>query len=41
LAIIGTHDAAHGPQDVLGTAHRELRLLAEHRKSQPVTCAPR
>ena len=32
LAIIGTHDAAHGPQDVLGTACRELRLIAEHRK---------
>jgi hypothetical protein len=32
LAIIGTHDAAHGPHDVLGTAHRELRLIAEHRR---------
>jgi hypothetical protein len=32
LAIIGTHDAAHGAHDVLGTAHRELRLIAEHRK---------
>jgi hypothetical protein len=32
LAIIGTHDAAHGPHDVLGTAHRELCLIAEHRK---------
>jgi transcriptional regulator with XRE-family HTH domain len=32
LAIIGAHDAAHGPHDVLGTARRELRLLAEGRK---------
>jgi transcriptional regulator with XRE-family HTH domain len=32
LAIIGTHDAAHGPHDVLGAARRELRLIAEHRK---------
>ncbi len=32
LEIIGTHDAAHGAQAVLGTARRELRLIAEHRK---------
>ena len=32
LAIIGTHDAAHGPREVLGTARRELRLITEHRK---------
>lgn len=32
LAIIGTHDAAHGPHAVLGAARRELRLIAEHRK---------
>jgi transcriptional regulator with XRE-family HTH domain len=32
LAIIGTHDAAHGPHDVLGTARHELRLIAEYRR---------
>jgi transcriptional regulator with XRE-family HTH domain len=32
LAIIGTHDAAHGPHDVLGTARRELRLITLHRE---------
>jgi len=32
LAIIGTHDAAHGAHAVLGAARRELRLIAEHRK---------
>jgi len=32
LAIIGTHDAAHGPHDVLGAARRELHLITEHRK---------
>jgi transcriptional regulator with XRE-family HTH domain len=31
LGIIGTHDAAHGPHAVLGTACRELRLIATHR----------
>jgi len=31
LAIIGTHDAAHGPHAVLDAARRELRLIAEHR----------
>jgi transcriptional regulator with XRE-family HTH domain len=33
LAIIGRHDAAHGPHEVLGAARRELRLIAEHRKA--------
>jgi transcriptional regulator with XRE-family HTH domain len=32
LAIIGTHDAAHGAHAVLGAARRELLLIAEHRK---------
>jgi transcriptional regulator with XRE-family HTH domain len=32
LAIIGTHDAAHGAHEVLETASRELRLIAEHRR---------
>jgi transcriptional regulator with XRE-family HTH domain len=32
LAIIGTHDAVHGAHAVLGTARRELRLIAEHRQ---------
>jgi hypothetical protein len=32
LAIIGTHDAVHGAYAVLGTARRELRLIAEHRQ---------
>ena len=32
LAIIGTHDAAHGARDVLGAACRELRLITAHRK---------
>jgi len=32
LAVIGTHDDAHGPQGVLGAARRELRLIAEHRQ---------
>lgn len=32
LAIIGTHDAAHGAHDVLGAACRELRLITAHRK---------
>jgi transcriptional regulator with XRE-family HTH domain len=32
LAIIGTHDAAHGAHEVLGAARRELRLIAEHRR---------
>jgi transcriptional regulator with XRE-family HTH domain len=32
LAIIGTYDAAHGPQDVLGAARRELRLIASYRE---------
>jgi transcriptional regulator with XRE-family HTH domain len=31
LTIIGTHDAAHGAHAVLSAAHRELRLIAEHR----------
>jgi transcriptional regulator with XRE-family HTH domain len=31
LAIIGTHDAAHGPHAVLGTARRELWLITSHR----------
>jgi transcriptional regulator with XRE-family HTH domain len=32
LAIIGTYDAAHGPQDVLGAARRELRLIGSYRE---------
>jgi transcriptional regulator with XRE-family HTH domain len=32
LAIIGTHDAAHGPHDVLATTRRELWLITAHRK---------
>jgi transcriptional regulator with XRE-family HTH domain len=32
LAIIGTYDAAHGPQDVLGTVRRELRLIGSYRE---------
>jgi transcriptional regulator with XRE-family HTH domain len=32
LAIIGTHDAAHGPHDVLGAARRELRLIGSYRE---------
>jgi transcriptional regulator with XRE-family HTH domain len=32
LAIIGTHDAAHGPQEVLATARRELHLITAYRK---------
>jgi transcriptional regulator with XRE-family HTH domain len=32
LAIIGAHDAAHGPHDVFGTARPELRLITSHRE---------
>lgn len=32
LAILGTHDAAHGPHHVLITVHRELRIITEHRQ---------
>jgi transcriptional regulator with XRE-family HTH domain len=32
LAIIGTHDAAHGPHAVLRTACRELRLITSYRE---------
>jgi transcriptional regulator with XRE-family HTH domain len=32
LAIVGTHDAAHGPQEVLATARRELHLITAYRK---------
>jgi tetratricopeptide (TPR) repeat protein len=32
LAIIGTHDATHGAHAVLGTARRELLLIAQHRR---------
>jgi hypothetical protein len=32
LAIIGTHDAAHGPHDVLGAACRELWLITSYRE---------
>jgi transcriptional regulator with XRE-family HTH domain len=32
LAIVGTHDAAHGPHGVLGAVRRELRLIAEYRE---------
>lgn len=32
LAIVGTHDAAHGPQEVLATACRELHLITAYRK---------
>jgi transcriptional regulator with XRE-family HTH domain len=32
LAIFGAHDAAHGAQQLLGTARRELRLITEYRQ---------
>jgi tetratricopeptide (TPR) repeat protein len=32
LAIVGTHDAAHGPRGVLAIVRRELWLIAAHRK---------
>jgi len=32
LAIIGTHDAAHGAHEVLGASRRELQLITRHRK---------
>jgi hypothetical protein len=32
LAIIGAHADAHGAHEVCGTAGRELRLIAEHRR---------
>jgi len=32
LAILGTHDAAHGPHHVLITVRRELRIISEHRQ---------
>jgi transcriptional regulator with XRE-family HTH domain len=32
LAIVGTHDAAHGPHGVLDAVRRELRLIAEYRE---------
>jgi transcriptional regulator with XRE-family HTH domain len=32
LAIIGTYDAAHGAQDVLGAARRELCLIGSYRE---------
>jgi tetratricopeptide (TPR) repeat protein len=31
LAVLGQHDAMHGPRDVLDTVCHELRLIAEHR----------
>ncbi|MGH2941382.1 MAG: helix-turn-helix domain-containing protein [Solirubrobacteraceae bacterium] len=31
LAIIGSHDAAHGPHDVLATARSELHIISAHR----------
>jgi transcriptional regulator with XRE-family HTH domain len=31
LRLIGRHDEAHGPRDVLDTVRRELRIIAEHR----------
>ena len=31
LAIVGSHDAAHGPHDVLPTARGELHLISAHR----------
>jgi len=33
LAIIGAHDAAHGPREVLGSVRRELQVIAQHRQS--------
>ncbi len=33
LAILGTHDAAHGPHQVLDTARWGLRLISEHRQA--------
>jgi transcriptional regulator with XRE-family HTH domain len=33
LAILGTHDAAHGPHQVLDTARWGLRLIIEHRQA--------
>jgi transcriptional regulator with XRE-family HTH domain len=32
LAILGAHDAAHGPHQMLDIARRELRLIGEHRR---------
>ena len=32
LVIFGLHDAAHGAQQLLGTARRELRLITEYRQ---------
>jgi tetratricopeptide (TPR) repeat protein len=32
LAVLGQHDAMHGPRDVLDTVRHELRLIAEHRR---------
>jgi hypothetical protein len=31
LALLGRHDAAHGPREVLTIVERELRVIAEHR----------
>jgi hypothetical protein len=31
LALLGSHDAAHGPHGVLAVVERELRVIAEHR----------
>jgi transcriptional regulator with XRE-family HTH domain len=32
LAILGAHDAAYGPRDVLGTVRRELQVIARDRE---------
>jgi hypothetical protein len=32
LAILGAHDAAYGPREVLGTVRRELRVIAGDRE---------
>jgi transcriptional regulator with XRE-family HTH domain len=32
LAILGAHDAAYGPREVLGTVRRELQVIAGHRQ---------
>jgi len=33
LAILGAHDAAYGPREVLGAVRRELQVIAGHRQA--------
>jgi transcriptional regulator with XRE-family HTH domain len=40
LAIVGTYDAAHGPQDVLGATAASCVSSAPTARSQLETCAP-